>query len=157
MNKETEKPSGKRFYVYAPPIKGRRNKQGELLSKRMLPNAPFRDAEPWQCSVYYFWWEYLRRHRGYAQCCAGGGKGIYATLYKDFGDAHADADFWAWWRGHDHLFAEPPARQLCELGGFETHTPEPDTLHIRVPLEVRMPYLVDAFRKLLKALRPSML
>ena len=151
MNKETEKPSGKRFYVYAPPIKGRRNKQGELLSKRMLPNAPFRDAEPWQCSVYYFWWEYLRRHRGYAQCCAGGGKGIYATLYKDFGDAHADADFWAWWRGHDHLFAEPPARQLCELGGFETHTPESDTLYIQVPLEVRMPYLVDAFRKLLKA------
>ena len=151
MNKETEKPSGKRFYVYAPPIKGRRNKQGELLSKRMLPNVPFRDAEPWQCSVYYFWWEYLRRHRGYAQCCEQGGKGKYALLYSDFGDAHADADFWAWWRGHDHLFAEPPARQLCELGGFETHTPESDTLHIQVPLEVRMPYLVDAFRKLLKA------
>jgi len=49
------------------------------------------------------------------------------------------------------LFAEPPARQLRELDGFETHTPQPNTLHIQVPLEVRMPYLVDAFRKLLKA------
>jgi hypothetical protein len=49
------------------------------------------------------------------------------------------------------LFAEPPARQLRELDGFETHTCVPDTLHIQVPLEVRMPYLVDAFRKLLQA------
>lgn len=143
--------SGKLFYVYAPPIKGRRNKQGELLSKRRLPNPPFRGAETWQCSVYYFWWEYLRRHVGYKHCCERGGKGEYKALYADFGDVHANNDFWSWWRTHNHLFAEPPARQLRKLSGFETHKMETDTLHIAVPLEVRMPYLVAAFRKLLKA------
>ena len=143
--------SGKLFYVYAPPIKGRRNKQGKLISKRVQPNAPFRAAEPWQCSVYYFWWEYLRRNAGYKRCCEQRGKGKYGSLYVDFGNVHASDDFWAWWREHNHLFAEPPARKLRELDGFETHTPQPNTLHIQVPLEVRMPYLVDAFRKLLKA------
>ena len=82
--------SGKLFYVYAPPIKGRRNKKGELLSKRVQPNAPFRAAEPWQCSVYYFWWEYLRRNIGYKRCCEQGGKGKYALLYSDFGNVHAE-------------------------------------------------------------------
>jgi hypothetical protein len=143
--------AGKLFYVYAPPIKGRRNKHGELISKRIQPNAPFRGAEPWQCSVYYFWWEYLRRHMGYKRCCEQRGKGKYSSVYADFGNVHATDDFWAWWRGHNHLFAEPPARQLRELDELDVRTAQPDTLHIQVPLEVRMPYLVDAFRKLLQA------
>lgn len=143
--------AGKLFFVYAPPIKGRRNKHGELISKRIQPNAPFRGAEPWQCSVYYFWWEYLRRHMGYKRCCEQRGKGKYSRVYADFGNVHATDDFWAWWRGHNHLFAEPPARQLRELDELDVRTAQPDTLHIQVPLEVRMPYLVDAFRKLLQA------
>ena len=143
--------SGKLFYIYAPPIKGRRNRHGELISKRVQPNAPFRTAEPWQCSVYYFWWEYLRRHMGYKRCCEQRGKGKYSSLYADFGNVHASDDFWAWWCEHNHLFAEPPARQLLELDGAGANETEPDTLHIQVPLEVRMPYLVDAFRKLLQA------
>ena len=141
---------GKKFYIYAPPIKGRKNREGVLLSKRRLPNPPFRNAATWQCSVYYFWWEYLRRHEGYKLCCFQNGSGKYEKLYKDFGDIHASDDFWVWWREHDHLFAEPPARQLRKLNGFETHTFEKDTLRIEVPLEVRMPYLVKALRKLLK-------
>ena len=45
-------------FAYAWPVKDPKR------SKRVLPPPPFPEAEPWQCSVYYYWWEYLRRHEG---------------------------------------------------------------------------------------------
>jgi hypothetical protein len=66
--------------------------------------------EPKQ-SVYYWWFEFLRRNDQYKRCCESGGKGRLATLYKDFGNVHAGS-FRRWWdtdqRG-ERLFAEPPA------------------------------------------------
>ena len=35
----------------------------------------------WDNSVYYLWWEFLRRHDGYKETCENGGKGKYAKLY----------------------------------------------------------------------------
>ena len=64
---------------------------------------------PWQRSVYYLWWEFLRRHEGYRETCLNGGGGRYASLYADFGDIHS-MDFKEWWQGNDRgatLFAEP--------------------------------------------------
>lgn len=103
--------AGRRFFVYAPPLKGVRP------SKRKPPNPPYKGAPAWKCSVYYYWWEYLRRHEGYRQCCAKGGKGEYAKLYADFGDVHAHDDFWLWWskEGHSELFCEPTARKIRVL------------------------------------------
>jgi hypothetical protein len=139
---------GRRFFVYAPPLKGVRP------SKRKPPNPPHKGAPAWKCSVYYFWWEYLRRHEGYRQCCEQGGKGEYAALYADFGDVHAHDDFWRWWskEGHSELFCEPTARQiyvLDEKGRFDP-TVSHDTLILSVPLEVRTAYLVKGFRSVLK-------
>jgi hypothetical protein len=65
--------------------------------------SPFAGAERWKCSVYYFWWEYLRRHEGYRATCAKGGTGEFADLFKDFGDIHS-TDFPTWWWQHLHLF-----------------------------------------------------
>ncbi|MCF2904639.1 hypothetical protein L0666_06550 [Octadecabacter sp. CECT 8868] len=152
---------GRVFYVHAPPFKGRRSKTtGEFLSKRLARiKQPFVGAEPWQCSIYYFWWEFLRRHEGYKDCCLRGGKGQYRQLFKDFGDIHACGveDFWAWWttkrddglkRG-EYLFAEPPARQLRATDGV-LNTQTTDTLLVEIPLEVRTPQLVKMFRKMLQ-------
>ena len=36
-------------FAYAWPVKDPKR------SKRVLPPPPFPDAEPWQCSVYYYW------------------------------------------------------------------------------------------------------
>jgi hypothetical protein len=139
---------GKRFFIYAPPLKGVRP------SKRRPPNPPYKDAPAWKCSVYYYWWEYLRRHEGYKLCCAKGGKGKYAKLYADFGNVHAHDDFWQWWskEAHSELFCEPTARQIWvfdEKGSFDTAFKH-DTLVMEVPLEVRTSYLVARFRKVLK-------
>lgn len=66
---------------------------------------------PWRESVYFLWFEALRRHAGYRRECERGGGGKYARLFADFGDVHAK-DFRKWWREGDRgarLFAEPPA------------------------------------------------
>jgi hypothetical protein len=86
-----------RNFPYAPP-----DYPGAPFRAR-LPIAPFDGAEGWKCSVYYYWWEYLRRHEGYRVTCERGGKGPCAELYKSFGDLH-DGDFHEWWWDHLHLF-----------------------------------------------------
>ena len=64
----------------------------------------------WEDSVYYLWWEFLRRHDGYKETCEKGGKGKYAKLYDDFGNVH-ECSFREWWTKDDRgarLFSEPP-------------------------------------------------
>lgn len=72
-------------------------------------------------SVYYWWYEYLKRNKHYQDCCESGGKGKLARLYKDFGDVYA-SNFEEWWttdsRG-DRLFAEPIGLRLEELEGVD--------------------------------------
>lgn len=153
---------GRKFFIHAPPFKGRRSKEtGEFLSKRLARiQLPFAGAEPWQHSIYYFWWEFLRRHDGYKACCERGGKGDYAKLYADFGNIHAHDDFWRWWservdsevwaratRG-EILFAEPPARQIAPIDRV-LNTQTADTMTVTIPLEVRTPQLVKQLRRLL--------
>ena len=86
-------------------------------STRPLPRSA------WEQSVYYWWWEYLRRHEGYRKCCERGGRTrTYADLYRSFGNVHA-TDFQTWWttpiEGEERgvwLFAEPrPLLVLREL------------------------------------------
>ena len=153
---------GRKFFIHAPPFKGRRSKEtGEFLSKRLQRiTPPFTGAEPWQHSTYYFWWEFLRRHDGYRACCERGGRGKYAKLYADFGNIHAHDDFWQWWsekvdselwakatRG-EHLFAEPPARQIAPIDRV-LNTQTTDTMTVTIPLEVRTPLLVKQLRRLI--------
>lgn len=152
---------GPKLFVHAPPFLGRRSKEtGKYLSKRLARiQPPFIGAKPWQHSVYYFWWEFLRRHEGYKDCCARGGAGRYKKLYADFGDVHAyeTKDFWKWWaeklangwkRG-EYLFAEPAARRML-VQDRVLNTQTNDTLQVTIPLEVRTPQLVKNLRKLLE-------
>lgn len=119
-----------RFFVYAPPLLGARK------SRRKAPQPADPKSERWKWSVFYYWWEYLRRHEGYRETCEAGGVGQFAKLYADFGDVHS-GDFWSWWVTHDHLFAEPKARQAmlvdhAELGQQED---DEDVLYLRIPRE----------------------
>ena len=138
---------GRKFFIYAPPLKGVRP------SKRMPPNPPYRNAEPYKVSVYYYWWAYLRRSKLYKRTCENSGKGKLAKLYADFGniwdDKGSELDtFWHWWTNHSHLFCEPTSRKLEEVTVLDTQTSHSEMI-IRVPLEMRAAYLVRQFRKLL--------
>jgi hypothetical protein len=74
--------------------------------------APYRGAPSWKCSVYYYWWLYLRHNQNYLDTCANGGNGPCAGLYQDFGNIYGQT-FRSWWTGHEHLFAEPRAAALA--------------------------------------------
>ncbi|WP_171122049.1 MULTISPECIES: hypothetical protein [unclassified Ruegeria] len=152
--------AGPKLFIHAPPFKGVRSREtGEYISKRLARiQPPFHDAEPWQCSVFYFWWEFLRRHEGYKDCCDRGGLGRYKKLYSDFGDVHAydTKDFWKWWSAKVEddltrgqlLFAEPAARRI-ELGDRSLNDQTDGTITLTIPLEVRTKQLVRNFRDLL--------
>ena len=153
--------SGKRFYIHAPAVKGIRSRTtGDFVSTRLIRiNRPFAGAEAWQHNVFYFWWEFLKRHEGYKDCCDRGGAGRYKKLYADCGNIHAHEtqNFWHWWsekisdeetRG-EFLFAEPDARQI-RITDKLTHSEKSDTLLLAIPIEVRTAYLVTMLRRLLK-------
>lgn len=69
-------------------------------------------------SVYYWWYEFLKRNEDYKRCCERRGRGKLAALYRDFGDVHS-LSFYEWFFEHEfgvRLFAEPPRKvQLEEL------------------------------------------
>lgn len=125
--------SGKRkksqFFVYAPPLLGARK------SRRKPPQPADPKSERWKWSVFYYWWEYLRRHEGYRATCEAGGAGQFAKLYADFGDVHS-GDFWSWWKTHSGLFAEPEAREaeVFEPPAMQEHEAD-DFIYIRIPRE----------------------
>jgi hypothetical protein len=98
----------------------------------------------WQDSVYYLWWEFLRRHEGYRKTCEVGGKGQFAGLYKDFGNVFA-GDFKTWWSTGDRgagLFAEPAipmtvtALTVEEAAALPSDASEAGLLLIAVPLRL---------------------
>jgi hypothetical protein len=129
--------AGKRFFIYAPPLKGVRE------SKRKDRQEPYKDANPQHRSVYYYWWEYLRRNEAYRRTCERKGKGPLSKLYRDFGDVYG-VEFWEWWKAHVDLFCEPAARRigLAEAGEL----PDENTLIVRVPLENKLSLNLKSFR-----------
>ena len=135
-----------RFFIYAPPLFTARK------SKRKPPNKPFREAEKWQTSVYYFWWAYLRRSKAYERTCANKGKGKLSKLYADFGNVFTDdvdeaSAFKTWWNEHAHLFWEAEARHAEAIDNF--NGVEDTDLVVRLALEVRTTTLVKQVRRLL--------
>lgn len=118
-----------------------------------------RPAHPssWQRSVYYWWWEYLRRNDAYKICCEKGGQGELAKLYADFGDVHA-MDFKQWWTENNRggiLFTEQVAEdilrelnpeQAASLGTWN----RTDFMVVLVPLSQPKRHLTKRFTTLLK-------
>jgi hypothetical protein len=126
MSRKSTKSS---FFVYAPPLLGVRK------SRRKAPQPADQKSERWKWSVFYYWWEYLRRHEGYRQTCKAGGTGQFAKLYADFGDVHS-CDFWSWWKTHSHLFSEPEAREAKPFDTSEMREDDQsEFIYIRIPRE----------------------
>jgi hypothetical protein len=111
----------------------------------------------WDNTVYYFWWEFLRRHDGYKKTCENDGKGQYAALYADFGNVHG-LSFKDWWTKDDRgarLFDEPRLPRgvmamTCE--DIETLPAdwEPQSLLIvAIPLNLRKRYIQQRLTSIL--------
>lgn len=111
-----------------------------------------KSASHWKVSVYYWWFEYLRRNEDYRQTCMAGGKGKCAKVYEHFGDV-TSTSFKQWWTDDDRgagLFAEPPTPSIqvispedVQEGGFQGE----NTLILRVPMGLPINFLVRNFRE----------
>lgn len=86
-------------------------------------NLPYRDAQPYKASIYYWWWAFLKRNTYYQRTCAKGGKGHLSRLYRDFGNIF-DIAFETWWKRGRYLFAEQSA-----LLGEDATTAKGDLLY----------------------------
>lgn len=97
---------------------------------------PYPDAPGWQCSVYYFWYEYLRRHEGYEATCMNDGEGPCSDQFTTFGDVHA-LDFGEWWGERFWLFEEKrPVRRLKQAPALDGrgHALDSEKLYLEVDL-----------------------
>ena len=114
----------------------------------------YSDVSPIQKSVFYYWYEFLRRNTDYKKTCKNNGKGKLAKLYKDFGNVHAndgknDLDsFWIWWKKHAYLFAQDSSRRIVEMKDV-THPNEDADLVISVPLELSRSEIKRQFQHML--------
>jgi hypothetical protein len=111
----------------------------------------------WDNSVYYLWWEFLRRNEGYKRTCESGGKGEYEELYADFGNVH-DGEFRKWWTKDDRgarLFAEPQLPQNVaaltrkEIEALPEGWDSGSLLVVAIPLSLRKRFIQQKLTKLL--------
>lgn len=110
-------------------------------------------TEPFKNSVYYLWWQFLRRSDAYKKCCASVGKGKLKNIYQDFGDVFA-TDFKTWWQQNGRgafLFAEqlPPKMKLIDV--MPDVSVSGQVLVVQVPLALPKRFLTAEFQKLLNA------
>lgn len=116
------------YFRHAPPFT---NLDTASDSRRLSP--PFVRAPSYMCSMYYYWWAFLRENSDYIACCANGGEGPMANLYRDFGDVRHD-DFMDWWIGGGRLlFCEPLEDAITLLHELPRHHDDENRVLISAP------------------------
>ena len=94
----------------------------------------------------------MRENEEYIACCASGGKGPHAELYKDFGDVRGD-DFFKWWRNMGRgLFCEREGEKIEVLISAAQAQDKDDRVLMSIPIEKDMDHLVAEFKQLIKPL-----
>jgi hypothetical protein len=98
----------------------------------------------WKESVYYWWWEYMKRNKEY---------GPGHPLWEDFGDINTD--FREWWIAKgEYLFAEPRRmytfKRVSEPISEEVYT-DPNVMIVQVPLDQPVTELRQLFASYLDA------
>jgi hypothetical protein len=110
-------------------------------------------TEPFKNSIYYLWWEFLRRSDAYRKCCESGGKGKLNSIYQDFGDVFAN-DFKTWWQTNERgarLFAEQLPPKMTLIDAMPEASVAGQVLVVQVPLALPKRFLAAEFQKLLTA------
>lgn len=105
-------------------------------------------------SVYYWWFQYLKRNDDYRKTCEKGGTGPCAALYKDFGDVHA-TDFKTWWDANGaRLFGEHERTSIAIYKGgvFDPSiNAGRNSLLLNVPLDLPRAHLYKRFKQIITA------
>ena len=110
-------------------------------------------TEPFKNSVYYLWWEFLRRSDAYKKCCASGGMRKLKKIYQDFSDVFT-TDFKTWWQTNErgaYLFAEQLPPKMTLIDAMPDANVANQVVVIQVPLKLPKRLLMAEFQKLLNA------
>jgi hypothetical protein len=102
-------------------------------------------------SIYYLWFEYLKRSEKYKTACANNGKGM-AKLYKDFGNIfeHEGVEgFWSWWneRGQ-YLFGIEATQEIVEFDSADGVVGYEDYKLIAIPKNITATTIKKRLNKL---------
>ncbi|MDB3897859.1 hypothetical protein N9329_00360 [Gammaproteobacteria bacterium] len=122
--------------------------------KRRVKGVPTTD------SIYYLWFEYLKRSEKYKSACANNGKGM-AKLYKDFGNIfeyEGVEGFWNWWKERgQYLFGIEATQEIVEFDSADEVVGYKDYKLIAIPKNItattikkRLNKLVDDMKSELK-------
>ena len=122
--------------------------------KRRVKGVPTTD------SIYYLWFEYLKRSEKYKSACANNGKGM-AKLYKDFGNIfeyEGVEGFWNWWKERgQYLFGIKATQEIVEFDSADEVVGYKDYKLIAIPKNItattikkRLNKLVDDMKSELK-------
>lgn len=113
-------------------------KAGELSKRRWRVKPPYPGAPRWQCNVFYYWWEFLRRYPGYRET-KGHGNGadpVLARVRGDWGDIHG-VSFEQWWTNNGaRLFGEPMPPRVHIVEGNERPDHPGPYVTVRIPLQI---------------------
>ena len=134
-----------RYFRYAPPMT-----RLDDTTDDDRPKPPFSDAPLYMCSVYYYWWAFLKLNEDYIQTCEAAGTGPCAELYADFGDVRSD-NFLQWWidTGRD-LFAEPADDDIAVITNADQLNSDNNRVVLSIPVTGDMDRTLAELRKLLQ-------
>ena len=102
-------------------------------------------------SIYYLWFEYLKRSEKYKTACANNGKGM-SKLYKDFGNVfeyEGVEGFWIWWneRGQ-YLFGIEGKQEIVEFDNVDEVVGYEDYKLIAIPKNITATTIKKRLNKL---------
>tara|TARA_B110001450_G_scaffold56072_1_gene52703 strand:- start:1363 stop:2307 length:945 start_codon:yes stop_codon:yes gene_type:complete len=102
-------------------------------------------------SIYYLWFEYLKRSEKYKTACANNGKGM-SKLYKDFGNVfeyEGVEGFWSWWneRGQ-YLFGIEGKQEIVEFDNADEVVGYEDYKLIAIPKNITATTIKKRLNKL---------
>jgi len=93
------------YFRHAPPHLERAQPEDAYSGNRPLP--PYTGAQGWKCSIYYYWWRFVREVPGLREQISAGGSIPLGSIAHDFSHVF-DCNFREWWgiQGRK-LFSEP--------------------------------------------------
>lgn len=159
----TSSPIGYKFIYQYPRFGNGKFRKDDL--KHWRTNAhkikPTTKGVRWDDSVYYWWFEYLKRHEGYKRFCETR-KGKYKKLYSDFGDIHAYGDDFRQWFydiGFD-LFIEKPLpptivieNNVDKLASDEISESDAEYIYAAIPVQNSRKHLLREFNRAITAVK----
>lgn len=120
------------YFRHAPPLLVRHFDKEAYPLKR--PQPPYREAKGWQCSIYYFWWRFLRENEGFRTQCLVAPGSDDERVRRDF-DLALKMNFPNWWIVQGRfLFCEPEVESIRVITKLEDEPTERDRILLSIPL-----------------------